>query len=189
VTPRTSLPMIQSGPRTWLGPDQDRCHRRWRITTLQYQTFYYRPEHNTGTHTKSQIKTIAGPDRARRTTSQYVHECVLQSMRIYASIAMLHSGLILHHSRSVYKSYVLVSSVSVQGVRSFQVAQLSDRHNRGPRVTVKMARQFTFQSIFPWSPALGKASNNLIRHGALRCTGSGEVFLFQCIYARGGFLE
>jgi hypothetical protein len=102
---------------------------------------------------------------------------------------MMHSGLILHHSRSVYKSYVPVFSVSVQGVRSFQVAQLSDSHNRGPRVTVMMAKQFTFQSIFPWGPALGKASTNLIPHGALRCTGSGEVFLFQCIYAHGGFLK
>jgi hypothetical protein len=37
-----------------------------------FQTFYYQPEHNTGTHTKSQIKTIAsaGPDRARKTTKR-----------------------------------------------------------------------------------------------------------------------
>jgi hypothetical protein len=46
------------------------------VKATVYQTIYSRPEHNTGTHTKSQIRvkivpvTIAGPDRARRTTKK-----------------------------------------------------------------------------------------------------------------------
>jgi hypothetical protein len=37
--------------------------RSTQCSTWWWLAIHYRPEHNTGTHTKTQIKTIAGPDR------------------------------------------------------------------------------------------------------------------------------